>query len=129
MGKVTFREDEEVLKHASELWSSEDAVFGTKSDFYRFAGELALTELLENYEPSDDFSDNLENLDEIKGVEAAVAAASDPYFEAFDYANSMVRILENDEAPGDQRIEEALEMTYEFILSEFSGSYTAQGLE
>ena len=129
MDKVTFRQRAKALESATELWEREEAVFDSKSEFYRFATEFALTELLEDYKPSSDFSMKLDEVGDVEGADEVVAIASEPYFEAYDYANSIVRTLEDESVPAEDRIQEVLDRTYEFIESEFPDSYLAQDLE
>jgi hypothetical protein len=130
MVTTSFRDDDEVLNQASKLWDEDDSPFADKSDFYRFARDFALTEIFEEYEPKyDGFGQRIDELDNIEDADEIIARASSDYFEAFDYATSMKGILEDDEVGQEERIEAALERTYDFILSEFSDTYVAKDLK
>lgn len=127
MVTTSFRDEDEVLEIASSLWN--EGPFNDKSDFYRFARDFALSEIFEEYEPDyDKFNERIEELDNIDESEEIIARASEPYFEAFDYATSVARTLENNEVSPEDRIEKALDKTYRFLQDEFPGTYAAEDL-
>lgn len=129
MVTTSFRDDEEVLEEASRLWESDKGPFSDKSDFYRFARDFALNEILDEYDPTyEDFEQRIEELDNIECADKIIEHASSDYFEAFDYAISIRNVLENDSLNPDEKIETALGITYEFIEDEFSGTYVEENL-
>lgn len=127
MVKTSFRDSDEAVEYIETL--VEDDYFKSKSDFYRFVRDYTLDQIFESYEPSyDHFEakvDKLENLDESP---LAVAYAQEQLLPGFDFAISMHYILESDRED-DQKINDALNLTKQFLEDNYPSAYYLNEIE
>ncbi len=125
MSKVTLREDDSVLELVSEL-SGEEGPFEGKSDFYRFARDYTLNQLVEGYEPRyKGFEEKIEELEGSDVAARAVAEVQDDFDRAYDLAVSIHGTATGDKPP-EEKVEEIDDMVSEFLTEWYEISVYTQ---